>query len=117
MRRRDVLRLGAVGTGIFAVGRARACRRDARRRSRRRRRPVDRLVMTNVVDNIYDVFAKAGKLDSITIERTGSGSAPTPCWPSTASPIISNRSGAASGARSCSTSASPSETCSITTRC
>jgi 7,8-dihydropterin-6-yl-methyl-4-(beta-D-ribofuranosyl)aminobenzene 5'-phosphate synthase len=31
---------------------------------------VDRLVMTNVVDNIYDVFAKAGKLDTITVQRT-----------------------------------------------
>jgi 7,8-dihydropterin-6-yl-methyl-4-(beta-D-ribofuranosyl)aminobenzene 5'-phosphate synthase len=31
---------------------------------------VDRLVMTNVVDNIYDIFAKGGKLDTITVQRT-----------------------------------------------
>src|SRR5262245_34909163 len=32
---------------------------------------VDRLVMTNIVDNVYDVFAKAGKLESISVERAG----------------------------------------------
>jgi metal-dependent hydrolase (beta-lactamase superfamily II) len=30
---------------------------------------VDRLIMTNVVDNIYDIFAKGGKLDTITVQR------------------------------------------------
>jgi len=30
---------------------------------------IDRLVMTNVVDNVYDVFAKGGKLDTITVQR------------------------------------------------
>jgi len=70
MRRRDVLRLGAVGTGIFAVGGL--SRLAGRATAQSPAVPtVDRLVMTNVVDNIYDVFAKAGKLDSITIERTG----------------------------------------------
>jgi 7,8-dihydropterin-6-yl-methyl-4-(beta-D-ribofuranosyl)aminobenzene 5'-phosphate synthase len=37
---------------------------------------VDRLVLTNVVDNFYDVFAKAGKLDSITVQRTPLGTTP-----------------------------------------
>src|SRR5439155_976962 len=31
---------------------------------------VDRLVMTNVVDNVYDIFAKGGKLDTISVQRT-----------------------------------------------
>src|SRR4029453_4580520 len=69
MRRRDVLRLGAVGTGIFAVGGLSHLAGRATAQS-----PagptVDRLVMTNVAANISAVFAKAGKLDSITIERT-----------------------------------------------
>ena len=34
---------------------------------------VDRLVLTNVVDNIYDIFAKAGRLDGITVQRTPLG--------------------------------------------
>ncbi len=70
MRRRDVLRLGAVGTGIFAVGGL--ARVAGRATAQSPAAPtVDRLVMTNVVDNVYDVFAKAGKLDSITVERAG----------------------------------------------
>jgi len=70
MTRRDVLRLGAVGTGLFATG---GLTRVAGRATAQSRAvpTVDRLVMTNVVDNIYDVFAKGGKLDSITVERAG----------------------------------------------
>src|SRR5438132_11772137 len=30
---------------------------------------VDRLVLTNVVDNVYDAFARGGKLDTITVQR------------------------------------------------
>src|SRR6266852_4600461 len=70
MTRRDVLRLGAVGTGIFATGGL--TRVAARATAQSRAVPtVDRLVMTNVVDNIYDVFAKGGTLDSTTVERAG----------------------------------------------
>jgi metal-dependent hydrolase (beta-lactamase superfamily II) len=31
---------------------------------------VDQLVMTNVVDNFYDVFAKRGKIGAVTVQRT-----------------------------------------------
>jgi 7,8-dihydropterin-6-yl-methyl-4-(beta-D-ribofuranosyl)aminobenzene 5'-phosphate synthase len=31
---------------------------------------VDQLVMTNVVDNFYDVFAKRGKIGEVTVQRT-----------------------------------------------
>ena len=31
---------------------------------------VDQLVMTNVVDNFYDVFAKRGKMGAVTVQRT-----------------------------------------------
>ncbi len=68
MTRRDVLRLGAVGSGIFAVGGVtRVAGRAAAQSSAVPR--VERLVMTNVVDNIYDIFAKGGKLDTITVQR------------------------------------------------
>ena len=69
MNRRQFLKLGAVTGGVFALGGAmRMADRSAFAQSSA---PpiVDRLVMTNVVDNIYDVFAKAGKLDTITVER------------------------------------------------
>src|SRR5437899_5227453 len=70
MTRRDVLRLGVVGTGIFATGGL--TRVAGRATAQSPAAPtVDRLVMTNVVDNVYDIFAKAGKLDSITVERAG----------------------------------------------
>ena len=32
--------------------------------------------MTNVVDNIYDIFAKGGKLDTIAVQRTPLGATP-----------------------------------------
>jgi len=37
---------------------------------------VDRLVLTNVVDNFYDVFARAGQLGAITVQRTPLGTTP-----------------------------------------
>src|SRR6266850_6604443 len=71
MKRRDVLRLGAVGAGIFAfAGLPRAAGRAAAQSGPP---TVDRLVLTNVVDNVYDVFAKAGKLDTIAVQRTPLG--------------------------------------------
>jgi len=71
MDRREVLRLGAVGAGIFAfAGLPRAAGRAAAQSGAP---TVDRLVMTNVVDNAYDVFAKGGKLDAITVQRSPLG--------------------------------------------
>ena len=71
MKRRDVLRLGAVGAGIFAFA---SLPRAAGRAVAQSGPPtVDRLVMTNVVDNVYDVFAKGGKLDTIAVQRTPLG--------------------------------------------
>ena len=69
MDRRRFLVLGAVASstvavgGITLAGRSRAVAQSVVP-------VVDRLVMTNVVDNVYDVFAKAGKLDTIEVERT-----------------------------------------------
>jgi 7,8-dihydropterin-6-yl-methyl-4-(beta-D-ribofuranosyl)aminobenzene 5'-phosphate synthase len=69
MNRRQFLTLGAVGTGLVALGGP--SRLVAGRAAAQSQVPtVDRLVMTNVVDNVYDVFARAGRLDTITVERT-----------------------------------------------
>jgi 7,8-dihydropterin-6-yl-methyl-4-(beta-D-ribofuranosyl)aminobenzene 5'-phosphate synthase len=69
MNRRQFLTLGAVATGTFAVG---GLSRVAQRAAAQGGTvpTVDRLVLTNVVDNVYDVFAKGGKLDTVTVERT-----------------------------------------------
>jgi 7,8-dihydropterin-6-yl-methyl-4-(beta-D-ribofuranosyl)aminobenzene 5'-phosphate synthase len=72
MNRRQFLKLGAVASGTVALGGlTRAGARLAAAQS-----PevpaVDRLVMTTAVDNIFDIFAKGGKLDGITVERAPS---------------------------------------------
>ncbi|PYO18001.1 MAG: hypothetical protein DMD85_22285, partial [Candidatus Rokuibacteriota bacterium] len=55
MNRRQFLKLGAVTGGVFALGGA--IRTGGRSAFAQSAAPpiVDRLVMTNVVDNIYDV--------------------------------------------------------------
>jgi 7,8-dihydropterin-6-yl-methyl-4-(beta-D-ribofuranosyl)aminobenzene 5'-phosphate synthase len=70
MERREVLKLGAVTAGAVALGGV--WRTGGRAASAQSGAPpaVDRLVMTCVVDNIYDIFAKGGKLDTITVQRT-----------------------------------------------
>ena len=67
MRRRQFLTLGAIGSGVFALTRLGGHRALAQTVSVP---TVDRLVMTNVVDNVYDIFAKGGRLDTITVQRT-----------------------------------------------
>jgi 7,8-dihydropterin-6-yl-methyl-4-(beta-D-ribofuranosyl)aminobenzene 5'-phosphate synthase len=70
MERRSFLRLAAVGSGFFAVGGLpRVVTGIAAARSKSIPE-VDRLVLTNVVDNVYDIFAKGGKLRDLTVERT-----------------------------------------------
>jgi 7,8-dihydropterin-6-yl-methyl-4-(beta-D-ribofuranosyl)aminobenzene 5'-phosphate synthase len=76
MNRRQLLRLGLVASGTFAMGGlARLGSRPAAAQIGAVP-TVDRLVLTNVVDNIYDVFAKAGRLDTITVQRTPVGPEP-----------------------------------------
>lgn len=73
MNRRQFLILAAgaatasIGTRLGRFGRGTAAAQGASGPV------VDRLVLTNVVDNIYDIFAKAGRLDSITVQRTPLG--------------------------------------------
>jgi 7,8-dihydropterin-6-yl-methyl-4-(beta-D-ribofuranosyl)aminobenzene 5'-phosphate synthase len=69
MERRQFLRLGAVAGGMFAMGGVGRLSSAPHAAETLAVPVVDRLVMTNVVDNIYDVFAKAGKLDAITVQR------------------------------------------------
>jgi 7,8-dihydropterin-6-yl-methyl-4-(beta-D-ribofuranosyl)aminobenzene 5'-phosphate synthase len=69
MDRRQFLRLGAVTSGMFALGGVGRGDRGTATAQTVAVPVVDRLVMTNVVDNIYDIFAKAGKLDTVTVER------------------------------------------------
>ena len=69
MERRQFLRLGAVASGVVALGGIGRGRRGIAAAQSVAIPTVDRLVMTNVVDNIYDIFAKGGKLDTITVQR------------------------------------------------
>src|SRR5262245_10154878 len=69
MNRRELLKLGAVGSATFAAGRITRLGRAPAVAQPSAPPMIDRLVMTNVVDNVYDVFAKGGKLDTITVQR------------------------------------------------
>src|SRR5215831_2026743 len=66
MRRREFLKLGALAGGTVVLGatahsRLLALTKDVP--------TVDRLVMTNLVDNVYDVFAKSGRIGNISVTR------------------------------------------------
>jgi 7,8-dihydropterin-6-yl-methyl-4-(beta-D-ribofuranosyl)aminobenzene 5'-phosphate synthase len=76
MNRRQVLKLGLVASGTFAVGGLGRLGTLPAAAQIGAVPTVDRLVLTNVVDNLYDVFAKAGRLDTITVQRTPLGPAP-----------------------------------------
>ena len=69
MNRRDVLFLGATGAAVFALGGIKRFGSAPALAQTSAPPTVDRLVMTNVVDNVYDIFAKGGKLDTITVQR------------------------------------------------
>src|SRR5882724_12053996 len=69
MNRRDVLRLGAIGSATIAFGGIKPLGGDPAVAQMSAPPTVDRLVLTNVVDNVYDAFARGGKLDTITVQR------------------------------------------------
>jgi 7,8-dihydropterin-6-yl-methyl-4-(beta-D-ribofuranosyl)aminobenzene 5'-phosphate synthase len=73
MNRRQFLTLSAVGAGTFALGGFGRMGGGTAGVQAASVPTIDRLVMTNVVDNMYDIFAKAGKLDTIRVERTPLG--------------------------------------------
>jgi 7,8-dihydropterin-6-yl-methyl-4-(beta-D-ribofuranosyl)aminobenzene 5'-phosphate synthase len=69
MNRRDLLRLGAIGSATFAFGGIKLLGGSRALAQMSAPPAVDRLVLTCVVDNVYDAFAKGGKLDTITVQR------------------------------------------------
>ena len=71
MNRRQFLKLGAVTSGAVALGGVlRVGGRLALAQSSAVP-TVDRLVLTTAVDNIYDNFAKAGRMGTLLVQRTG----------------------------------------------
>src|SRR5208282_5626316 len=67
MHRREFLKLGAAAGGTFLVG---GTGRFGSFLDAPKEIPTtDRLVLTNLVDNIYDIFAKGGKIGNLTITR------------------------------------------------
>jgi 7,8-dihydropterin-6-yl-methyl-4-(beta-D-ribofuranosyl)aminobenzene 5'-phosphate synthase len=80
MHRRGFLKLGAVTGGALILGGLGRPGRVPVTAAQSAIPMVDRLVMTNVVDNVYDFFAKGGQVRDIQIQRTGlpfpSGSGP-----------------------------------------
>jgi 7,8-dihydropterin-6-yl-methyl-4-(beta-D-ribofuranosyl)aminobenzene 5'-phosphate synthase len=67
MRRREFLKLGAVAGGTVLLG---GTGRFGSLFAAPKEIPtVDRLVVTNLVDNVYDIFAKGGRIGNITITR------------------------------------------------
>jgi 7,8-dihydropterin-6-yl-methyl-4-(beta-D-ribofuranosyl)aminobenzene 5'-phosphate synthase len=88
LRRREFLALGAVAGGGLLLrgwgGRSGVAPRSSRRAAQVDVPTVDQLILTNVVDNTYDIFAKAGQIGSVTVRRT-----PVPAPPQSGSPLIS----------------------------
>src|SRR5712692_2775660 len=69
MDRRDFLRLGAVAGGTIFLGGMSRFSRLLSSAAEKEIPSVDRLVMTNLVDNVYDVFAKGGKIGDVMVQR------------------------------------------------
>ncbi len=76
MNRRQFLTLGAVASGTYAMGGLSRLGGGPAAAQISAPPTVDRLVLTNVVDNIYDIFAKGGRLDAVTVQRTPIGATP-----------------------------------------
>ncbi|MGH9514807.1 MAG: MBL fold metallo-hydrolase [Terriglobales bacterium] len=67
MHRREFLKLGAISGGTVLLG---GTGRFGSLWAANKEIPtVDRLVMTNMVDNVYDIFAKGGKIGNIAVTR------------------------------------------------
>ena len=67
MHRREFLKLGAVAGGTVLLG---GTGRFGSLLAAPKEIPsVDRLVVTNLVDNVYDVYAKGGRIGNLTVTR------------------------------------------------
>src|SRR4030095_5150704 len=70
MERRMFLQLSMVMGGAIVLGGVHRFGRSLASAAGTEIPTVDQLVMTNVVDNFYDVFAKRGKLGGVPVRRT-----------------------------------------------
>jgi 7,8-dihydropterin-6-yl-methyl-4-(beta-D-ribofuranosyl)aminobenzene 5'-phosphate synthase len=89
MDRRAFLKLGVVMGGTIVLGGVSRLGRSMASAAGTAIPTVDQLVMTNVVDNIYDIFAKAGTMGDVTVQRT-----PTPS-PQGSQPMLLSEHGLA----------------------
>ena len=89
MERRRFLKVGMVMGGTIVLGGVHRFGRSLASAAETAIPTVDQLVMTNVVDNIYDVFAKGGKMGDVMVQRT-----PIP-WPPGSQPMLLTEHGLA----------------------
>src|SRR5919201_3804768 len=70
MERRRFLKLGMVMGGTIVLGGVHRFGRSLASAAGTAIPTVDQLIMTNVVDNIYDVSAKGGKMGNVMVQRS-----------------------------------------------
>lgn len=71
MQRRAVLKLGAIGSGLFFLGGLAGRAAVARTQVPRLQIPtVDRLVLTSTIDSSYDAVLPSGRVGNLTVQRT-----------------------------------------------
>jgi 7,8-dihydropterin-6-yl-methyl-4-(beta-D-ribofuranosyl)aminobenzene 5'-phosphate synthase len=89
MRRRTFFKLTGIMGGTLVLGGVGRFGRALASAAGAAIPTVDQLIMTSVVDNVYDIFAKGGTMGGITVQRT-----PTPSPPS-ARPMLLSEHGLA----------------------
>jgi 7,8-dihydropterin-6-yl-methyl-4-(beta-D-ribofuranosyl)aminobenzene 5'-phosphate synthase len=89
MQRRTFLKLGAVTGSTFLLGGLGRSGQATVTAAQSMIPTVDRLVLTNVVDNVYDVFARGGRIRDIAVQRTNLP------WPTNSAPKLLSEHGLA----------------------